>query len=236
MSSGFTAASLTLLASMLLFAASCASSGDDKRDAGTQKRYPSPTAVFDAYRKARDKRDARTVFSLLTPQAQSDAVFESFFECTELGSKEMGAIVTKYVDVATLDDDYEKQYKKKHGVNTAMVTTGHEKAPKSAPSPLDEQLWRDVLVAHVKDKAGFYEAVGEHFDKPAADRHEENPDFPLGDLEHLLVKGDTATGSAKETILPRGGESPRKPGESPPIYEKPFEFRRVNGGWLLDSL
>ena len=36
-----------------------------------QNRYISPTEVFDAYRKARDKRDACTVFSLLTPQTQN---------------------------------------------------------------------------------------------------------------------------------------------------------------------
>ena len=54
------------------------------------KRYASPIAVFDAYRKARDKRDSRVVFSLLTPEVQNDAVFESFFACMEQGSKEMG--------------------------------------------------------------------------------------------------------------------------------------------------
>jgi hypothetical protein len=236
MSSGFTAGSLTSFVSILLFAASCASSGDDKKDAGTQKRYPSPTAVFDAYRKARDKRDVRTFFSLLTPRAQSDVVFESFFECMEVGSEEMGAIVPKYVDVATLDDDYDKQYKKKHGIDIAEVSAGHDNDPTFVPPPYDEQLWRDVVVAHVKNKAEFCEAVEKHFDKTAADRHEENPVFPLGDLEHLVVKGDTATGSAKETILPRGGESPRKPGQSPPVYEKPLKFQRVNGGWLLDSI
>jgi hypothetical protein len=88
MSSGFTAGFLTLFVPILLFAASCASSGDDKTNTGTQKRYPSPTAVFDAYREARGKRDSRKVFSCLTPEAQNDAVFENFFACTMSNSKE----------------------------------------------------------------------------------------------------------------------------------------------------
>ena len=112
---------VALLVPILLFAASCASSGGDKRDTGTQNRYQSPTAVFDAYREARVKREWRELFSFLTPEAQSDAVFESFFECMEMTSKRTGAIVPKYVDVATLSDDYEKQYKKKHGVDLAKV-------------------------------------------------------------------------------------------------------------------
>ena len=104
-----------------------------------------------------------------------------------------------------------------------------------SPPPHDEQLWRDAVTANIKDKAGFYEAVAKHLDERAAKRHEKNPVWPLGDLEHLVVHDDTATGSAKETILPRGGESPLKSGPSPPIHEKTFKFRRINGSWSLDS-
>jgi hypothetical protein len=224
MSSGFTDWFAASLVPLFLLAASCASSGGDT----TPNRYQSPTAVFDAYREARGKRELRKLFSLLTPEAQSHAVFESFFECTERGSKQTGAIVTKYVDLATLNDDYENQYKKKHGVDLAKVQAGHENDPTFVPPPHDEQLWRDAVVARVKDKAGFFEAV--------AKLSEKNPVSPLGDLEELAVHGDTATGHAKMTILPRPGESPPKAGGPPPIYDKPFKFRRVNGGWLLDSL
>jgi hypothetical protein len=233
MRNGHAACFVALLVPLCLLTASCVSSGDDK----TPKRYASPIAVFDAYRKARDKRDSRVVFSLLTPEAQNDAVFESFFACMEQGSKEMGPNISQYVGIgiATLEDDYEKQYKEKHGIDLAKVRAGHENDPKFVPPPHDEQLWRNAVASHVKDKAGFCEAVAKHFDERAANRHEENPVWPLGDLEHLVVQGDTATGSAKETILPRGGESPLKPGQSPPIYQKPFKFRQVNGGWLLDS-
>ncbi len=236
MSSAFTAGFLTLCVPIFLLAASCASSGDGKTESGTQKRYASPTAVFDAYREARAKRDARTIFSLSTPQVQSDTVFESLFSCMERQgadaitgrrseAEEIGRIVGKYFDDQAAVDEYNKQYKKKHGTD-----------PRTPPH--NDQLWYDAVTAHVKDKAGFVEAVAKHFEESTAKRHEENPISPLGDLEHLVVQGDTATGSAKETILRRiaSGESPPKAGGPPSTHDKPFKFRRVNGGWLLDSL
>jgi hypothetical protein len=240
MSSGFTAGVLTLFVPIFLVAASCASSGDDKMEKETQKRYSSPKAVFDAYREVRGKREWGKLFSLLTPEAQNAAAFEEFFSCTMSDSggadTEATMIVKKYVDLGTIQDDYEQKYKKKHGIDLAKHRAGHETDPKYVPPKHDEQLWRDVVAAHIKDKAGFFEAVAKHFDERDAKRHEVNPVMPLGELEHLVVHDDTATGNAKETILPRSGESPLKPGQAPPVYEKSFKFRRINGGWLLDSL
>ena len=68
-----------LMIPLLVFLVSQVSLGGEE----PPKSYSSPTAVFDAYREARIKRDARTVFSLWTPQAQNDAVFEAFFGCME---------------------------------------------------------------------------------------------------------------------------------------------------------
>lgn len=237
---------LALVLPALLLAASGASSGDDKANSGTQKRYSSPKAIFEAYREARVKRDARKLFNLFTTKIQDHMVFESFFSCMERqgadaitghGSEsgQIGRLVDKYVDVATLDSDYEKQYKKKHGIDLAKVFAEHQHEQGFVPPPHDEQLYRDVVALHVKDKVGFVEAVGKYFDERAAKRQETTPVWPLGDLENLVVQSNTATGRAKMTILPRAGEKQKKPGQSPPIYEKPFEFRRINGGWLIDS-
>lgn len=232
MSSGFTDWLAVSLVPFFLLATSCASSGSDK----TPKRYQSPNAVFNAYREARAKRDARAVFSLLTPQAQNNAVFESVFSCMErqgtdairgrrFEAEEIGRIVEKYFDYPATVDDYNTQYKKKHGTD-----------PKT--SPHDDKVWYDAVTAHVNDKAAFYVAVTKHFEDRAVKQDEENPISPLGDLEHLVVQGDTATGSAKETILRRiaSGESPPKAGGPPSTLDKPFKFRRINDGWLLDSL
>jgi len=232
MCSGSKVSFAALLIPLFVLTASCANSGDDK----TPNRYPSPKAVFDAYREARAKRDAWAVFSLSTPQVQSDTVFGSLFSCMERQgtdtikgwrseAEEIGRIVGKYFDDQAVADEYNNQYKKKHGTDPLT-------------SPHDDKLWYDAVTAHVKDKAGFVEAVAKHFEESAAKRHEQDPLSPLGDLEVLVVHGETATGHAKMTILPRvaAGESPLRPGQSPAIYDKPFKFRRVNGGWLLDSL
>jgi hypothetical protein len=212
-----------LVAPMLGLAASGADRETGRTNLGTQKRYASPKAVFDAYREAREKHDKRKLFSLLTPNAQNYAVFESFFACTEQGSKEMGSIVPTYVDLPATVDDYEKRYKKKHGIDPAKPLP---------PDAHDGELWCDAIVSHVKDKAGFYEAVSNHFDERAAKRHEKRPVPPLGELQHLDVHGEWASGTAKLTIIPGPGESP--PRVNP--IDKSFRFRKVNGGWLIDSL
>ena len=103
-------------------------------------------------------------------------------------------------------------------------SAGHENDPTFVPPPHDDQLWRDVVVANVKDKAGFFEAV--------AKLSEKDPVWPVGDLEQVVVQSDTATGRAKLTFVPSAGE----PRPTVDKIDKTFKFRRVNGGWLLDSL
>jgi hypothetical protein len=134
--------------------------------------------------------------------------------------------VNKYVDPA-LFADYEKDYKKKHGIDFAkfMAEHQHDRTP---PPTHDEQLWRAAVVAHIKDKAGFVEAVATLSKDPVWP--------PLGELDRLFVQGDTATGHAKETLVPRPGEPPPKPGKSPLVIDTTVGFRRVNGGWLIDSV
>ena len=219
----------------VILVSACAADVGDKKETGNEKRYPSPKAVFEVYREARAKRDYRKCFSCLTPEAQNEAAFESFFGCAMRKWGDVAAIVKKYVDTARIGDAYKKKYKEKHGIDIAKAVERYKNDPTLTPPPRDRQLLRDVVAAHIKDKAGFYEAVGKYSDKRAADRHEANPVCPIGDLEQLVVQGDTATGKAKVTILPRGGESPRRPGQPARAYEKPLKFRRINGGWLLDS-
>jgi hypothetical protein len=193
-------------------------------------RYASPTAVFEAYREARGSRDTRTCFSCLTPVMQDEVVFQTFFECAERNSKEDQALIKSQIDLSAANDDYEKRYKVKHGIDLPKVRAGHENDPKFVPPANDDGLLRDAVAAHVKDIPGFVEA--------AAKLSKERPVSPLGDLRDLVVQGDTATGHAKVTIVPNvaGGETPVKPGESPAVYDRPFKFRRVDGGWLINSL
>jgi len=218
MRGGLKAGFVALLVPVLLLTVSCASSEDDK----APNRYPSPKAVFDAFREARTKEQMGKIFFLVTPEVQDGMVFESFFECAALHSEEASAVAAKYVDLATLDQDHAKQYKTKHGIDPDKATASQKDDPASAP-PDDDQLWQDVVVEHVKDKVGFVVAVS---------KLSKDPIEPLGDLESLAIDGDTATGTAKQTFVPG-------PGESPPAVDKidkEFRFRKINGGWLLDSL
>ena len=159
----------------------------------------------------------------LTPEAQNEATFEVFFACAESNSERDLAIAKKYVDLASIDGDYDKRYKEKHGVDLGKHRAGHENDPNYVPPASDRDLLRDTVASHVKDKAGFFEAV--------ARLSEGAPGPPLGDLEKLIVNGGTATGRAKIALPP-------KPGERPPTVhwlEKTFRFRRIDGGWLLNS-
>jgi hypothetical protein len=219
MSSGFTAGFATLLVSILLLAVSCARIEGDETGAGTRTRYSSPKAVFDAFREARGKRDWRKCFSLLTAKAQSDALFESFFACGMHDSKESRAILTKYgLDDATIGDAIRKKYKEKYDIDTA---DGAEKV--ALPGDSERDLLVDIVATRVKDKAGFFEAERNLLAKASVS--------PVSDLEQLVVHNDTATGHAKITWVPTPGES-----REVSKFDKTFKFRRIDGGWLLDSL
>jgi len=211
------------LVPIVVSVASRASIGDDIAHAGASSRYLSPTAVFNAYREGRDKRDWRKCFSCLAPKAQDDAVFEMFFECAESDSGEASAIRQKYgLDEAAITGALEKARNAKHGVG---ITRSGEGRPSAAP---DRNLARDVVIARVKDKAEFYEAASNLFDRKGAVS-------PLGDLEELVVHGDTATGRARITIFhleSLGAGASRTVGDK--VYRS-FSFRRVNGGWLFGT-
>ena len=91
----------------------------------------------------------------------------------------------------------------------------------------EHQLLCDVVAAHVKDKAGFFEAVRNLFDL----------DYYgglLGELKQVSVEGDTASGQAEmvnEDQVSYGNGVHKVVCSR---YDKTFHFRKVNGGWLID--
>ncbi len=199
-------------------------------DGSSKDSYSSPKTVFNAYREASAKRDRRKLFACYTPRVQDFIVCNSYFVCVERNSKEDIAALNKYVDEARIKQEYEKKYEAKHGVDLGKLLKEHGNDPNFVPPPRDDQLWVDAVVANVKNKLEFVEAVAKVTERKPVPRR--------GDLEGLVIQGDTATGHAKETLLPdvEAGETPLKPGESPAVYDRPFKFRRINGGWLIDSL
>ena len=214
----------------------------DAENDNPQNRYVSPIAVFDAFRQARASRDWRKVFFCLTPDGQKNAVFEAFFGCAERGSEEDLATLKTYgLDEATLKDTLKNEYKARHGVYPDDATLleaidrqygadapgagAIKNAAESEAAMLarKEAVVRNLVVVHVKDKAGFFEAAAKLSKRSVS---------PLGDLEWVIVRGDAATGSAKLTYIPTPGESPR----IVKTHDKTFRFRKIDGGWLLDSL
>ena len=236
MSGSFTIRFLTFPVLIILFAASCMGSENEKTSSGIQKRYQSPKDVFDAYRKACEKRDYPTIFLLSSPKRQSDAVYEAFFACTEQTFQEMGPIIPKYVDMVGLSNDYNEQYRKaRDRSRKAPSRSRATRTPlgRARPAMIGCGTTRWFPTSRIRQDSlrRLPSTRITRWPKPGAAL---DPISPLGELEDLSVQGDTATAHAKMTILPRvaSGESPLQPGQSPPVYDKPVEFRRSQR-WLV---
>lgn len=234
---------IALLLPIFLSAGAC--SADD----GLPKLYPSPKAVFDAYREACARRDWRACFPLLSREGQDDAVFEAYFSLMMDPQDEQSyAVLKRYgVDETTLTRDLKREYKAKHGVEPAddkALLDFLEKEYKAkhgvdAPESRDtwsreldlwyRDIWTDVLWRHIKDKAGFYAAAV----NLALEKY---PDPPLGDLEQVAVQNDTATGRVAFPSFHYETPPGKKTRKVEDTIYKTFYFRKVNRGWLLDSL
>ncbi len=230
----FTAACRSALL-IAVFFVTVSVSGDEKPKKPTStaaKRYESPSAVFDAFREADQKNDVRNTFRLLTSQGQVESVYMVCLAVTELASKEREAILSKYVDEGAAERDYEKWYKDEHGVDLKKFRAEHEheKAPVHAPTR-DDQLWWYAVASHVKDKPEFAEDVS----KLLEEKKKLGPILPYGPLEDVVINGDKARGRAARLSYhyePVPGKTPKRVEDK--IYAK-FRFRRVDGGWLLNS-
>lgn len=221
------------------------------------KVYSSPDAVFDAYRQAHRSGNWRSFYFLFTLEVQRDMVFEAQFACGEVDGPALEAIQKKLGPTETeTGKKYFEAYKRKHGhgevidkflakaiphweakdreaagakAEAAGTATPPEEAALVEALPNDEELNRQAIYDATKDKVGFFEEVQKVLENGR------NSNI-IGDLRQVDIKDDKATGRAEITIVPTPGETPPKSGGSRPPYDKPFKFRRINGGWLLDSL
>lgn len=231
--------------------------GTAKQKEPVMKVHSSPTEVFDAYRQAYRSGDWRTVYFMSTSEVQRNMVYEAEFVCVAAKDPAIKAIQKVFSPTeGMVGKRYWEEYKRKHGHaevidkclakaipywelkdkgagGTEAGQAGTAPPPPECAAmdalPKDEELFRQALYDATKDKVGFIAEVQK------LDRKRRKPDI-IGDLEQVTIKDDTATGQARITGVPQPGESPRKPGQAPAVYEKPFKFRKVSGGWLLDSL
>jgi hypothetical protein len=211
---------------LLTLTASCARQRKSKPSAAQPRGgYATPAAVFDACREAALKRDWRTYFDCLTPETQKNMMFELIFRCGLGGSEKAPLIVKKFVDDEWASD-YQEKFQEKFGMDHATFREKLRSDPSVAALESSEhQLLCDVVAAHVRDKAGFFEAANNLFNRGDYD--------PLGELKQLTVEGETASGQAEAIfqswLIDGGGKKVVRS-----RYDKTVHFRKVNGGWLIE--
>jgi hypothetical protein len=185
---------------------------DDPSTAGLGP-YSSPTAVFDAFRKARSKQNWGRCFSFLSPAAQNHVVFETFFALATKDSSESRAILREYgLDEGSLTAIFETRLNKSNGDAGGAPKSHNETA--------------EVVCRTVRNKREFY-IRGRNL----LDSKDQVPS--LGDLQDLVVDGDVARGMAKTTTMhveSSGGPSRSVETE---VYQT-FSFRKLDESWLLD--
>jgi hypothetical protein len=203
--------------------------GANKRGAKVLNDYSSPQAVFESAREARRQRDWRRCFACLTPAAQKDALFESFFACAESGTEEGREIIATYIDdAAKFKADMDKKDEaQQRSAGKARADNPGTNEPRQEGGSSDRDVLSDALFDHIKDKAGFYAAASDLIEGKV-------PSSVLGPFEGLAVDGDRAEGRAKV----KSWSLLRSPGQPPKKIEdesyKTFKFRRIEGKWLID--
>jgi hypothetical protein len=185
--------------------------------------YSSPKAVYESFRDASQRRDWESYLACLTPAAQKYDLFELFFACAERATDESRRILRTFVDDWNkLHDDYER---KKEAKLRAVAAKGDETELKEAQenyNSIHNDLYKDALFDHIPDKIGFHGA--------ARALLKSDLDSVLGEFEKAVVTGDTATGTAKMTMFHlSGGKKVADEGN------KEFNFRKIDGKWLIDA-
>jgi hypothetical protein len=239
------------------------SKGAEKSTPVTTKTYSSPQEVFDVYRDARNKWDFLTMLSCATVEWQETAVFDAYSGCLEhMENPKVIKLLKDYgADDKTIEPEFFKRYKEKHGIDIEKMFSDRKKAAENAtearkkeqqsnPSSRDNSttLKQTPTEEYLPPLPPFdqdlmqkvvYSAISDKagFCKAVEDiiSHGEPPE-PLGKLEHLKVEGNTAEGRAKTTLYHIEG-GPRK--EDKKVRQEVdvvIGFHKSNGGWLIESV
>jgi hypothetical protein len=199
--------------------------GTDKSLESAMKVYPSPRALFEAYRDASRHGDWQAIYHMSTSEAQRNMVFESYFACGEVSTPALKALQDKFgPSEATLGKTLREEYGRKHGADIGQGETAGNAAR-------DQDLLRQVFFALTKDKVGFFTEVQKELNKQGG---RSLAPVIAGDLEDLTVNGDTATGRVVVRLFHLGhdrGGGPEREVETTSYTT--FHFRRVKRGWLL---
>jgi hypothetical protein len=217
-----------------------------------QPNYPSPTAVFDAYRKALAKGDLRMAQLCLTPELIDDEVEEALFLCE---MRHLVAVRTKYLgETDAVEAEYRERHMAKFGVDpkavkdeynvklTAAWEEYHRKhameepfgpVPQAVieqvglqPRIYDSDLVRTVVLGRIADKVGFVAAVCETLYGPSS---------YIGALRKVRMREDTAVGEATETSYGIGANGlPDRAVER--TTANTIHFQKTKYGWLISGI
>lgn len=236
------------------------STAAEKPDPELPKVYPSPGAVFEAYREAREKQDYRTVFFCLTPESREPAVFEAWFAANmHLNQPKMLAVLEKFgVEEKVINAEYFKCFREKHGVDIDKLIAEHEKAHKKAPKSPEKE--KTATPPGIAVPSPFPEGrqvdpgpplpptdqdllrkvlLARISDKAGFFAAVENVlanrewDSNFSKLENLTIQGNTATGCAHTVIFcltAAPGKQEKKVGS---VVKEAFNFRKWKGSWLI---
>jgi len=221
---------------LLAAALSCMQRDANTSGAVSKVVYASQKEVWNAYQRAYRKRDLRKCFECLTPEAQADAVFETFFACGMQASDEVATLCKQYTgDPDTFHKEYLRRYKEKHGVSIEDVRAKEQIEPPRGPTATsDRELLVEVLNARIQDRAGFYEAAHnliEHLGRDPADQNNQQPEQELRDV---VTKGDKATGTIDVFVVSYHSSNGEPSQREESKFPKTLNFCKIGGGWLID--
>ena len=200
--------------------------------------YPSPDAVFDALRFARDKQDWAVVFDCIDPACRNEEVYECFVaSLIRPNDSEVGTVLKKYkVDIELINGEFLKRYKELYGVdfdeaetrkaNLPVRENGTENSRKILPST--DELFRDVVCSQIGDKRAFFAAIKRACGGGALRSRVER-------LEQAKFNGETASGVTRVTRYYLNAVEDGKEMRESWVTSATLQFRKVEDGWFLAS-
>jgi hypothetical protein len=216
------------------------------------KGYPSPEAVFEAYRDALDKKDARRELLCQIPELRGDA-YATFVGCQLCDKPAVAAVQRRFgVETQAVMDEHCTLYQREHGVDLKRLAADqdakvaaafkeyYDRNGKDAPYPAelaqrlwppqpprDDELMRRIVNSKVADHLGFTFAVLD------ASRSRDYEPLRLSPLRNVRVTGDSASGGATVTAY-HLATSPGQPGTR--VRDgvvRTIRFRKSQDGWLI---
>jgi len=211
----FRTATLAALALTALAVAAYADK-DEKKDKEKAKVYKTPEDVFDAFTKAGDKDDWKTVAALLAPQAQKDAaatiavIFGADRPMLEESDDEkVKQLLKAFKPIYDAMD--------KHGVTTKVL-----KEVKKSKDPKEVEKSKKAVTAVIKDPEAFFVDVMTAFTKLGFGG--EKPETKE-ELKDLKIDGDKAKGTVVRTTKFKG--------QKDKVKKEPVEFVKINDSWRI---